>query len=46
MSVYTDITGGPNESLSATAAQAGVVAVLDKSAARHEICDRLAELGG
>ena len=38
--------GGPNESLSATAAQAGVVAVLDKSAARLEICDRLAELGG
>ena len=41
------LTGGPEPSrLSATAAQAGVVAVLDKSAARHEICDRLAELGG
>ncbi len=39
------LTGGPNESLSATAAQAGVVAVLDKSAARLEICNQLAELG-
>jgi DNA-binding NarL/FixJ family response regulator len=40
------LTGGPNEALSATAAQAGAAAVLDKSAARLEICDRLARLAG
>jgi DNA-binding NarL/FixJ family response regulator len=39
------ITGEWNESLMATASEAGAVAVLDKSATRHEILGRLAQLG-
>ena len=40
------LSTGPNESLAAAAADAGAVAVLDKGAARQELCERLAELGG
>lgn len=40
------LSTGPNEALVAAAAEAGAVAVLDKAAARQELCQRLAELGG
>jgi DNA-binding NarL/FixJ family response regulator len=39
------ITGERNEALMAAATEAGASAVLDKSAARHEILERLAQLG-
>jgi DNA-binding NarL/FixJ family response regulator len=38
------LTGERNEALIAEAAQAGASAVLDKSAARHELVQRLVEL--
>jgi two-component system NarL family response regulator len=38
------LTGERNEALMAEAAQAGASAVLDKSAARHELVQRLVEL--
>jgi DNA-binding NarL/FixJ family response regulator len=40
------LTGERNEALMAAAAEAGAAAVLDKSAARHEILERLTQLGG
>jgi DNA-binding NarL/FixJ family response regulator len=40
------LSTGSNESLAQAAADAGAVAVLDKGAARQELCERLAELGG
>jgi DNA-binding NarL/FixJ family response regulator len=40
------LTGERNEALMTAAAEAGAAAVLDKSAARHEILERLAQLGG
>jgi DNA-binding NarL/FixJ family response regulator len=40
------LTGEGNEDLMATASRAGALAILDKSAARHELLERLIELGG
>ena len=39
------LTGERNEALMTAAAEAGALAVLDKSAARQELLDRLVELG-
>jgi DNA-binding NarL/FixJ family response regulator len=39
------LTGERNEALMAAATEAGASAVLDKSAARHEILERLVQLG-
>jgi DNA-binding NarL/FixJ family response regulator len=39
------LTGERNEAVMTAAAEAGALAVLDKAAARHELLDRLVELG-
>ena len=39
------LTGERNEAVMVAAAEAGALAVLDKSAARHELVERLVQLG-